>query len=41
MDTVADFLARVIAKGENPTSVAQDVTAFRRDFDTLHFVHGA
>jgi len=39
MPTLADFLARVIIQGENPEAVAADVSAFRRDFQTMRFIH--
>lgn len=38
MPTVADFLARVIVHEESPHAVAEDVTAFRQNFQTIHFV---
>ncbi len=38
MPAIAAFLARVLAKGEAPESVAAEVTAFRRPFDQLHYV---
>ncbi len=38
MPAVADFLARVLARGEAPEAVAPEVTAFRRRFDKLHYV---
>lgn len=39
METIADFLARVIVQAENPASVAPDVSTFRREFQTIHFIH--
>lgn len=38
MPAVARFVARVLVKGESPESLAPEVTAFRRDFQELHFV---
>ena len=38
MPIIADFLARVIVNNEDPLSVAPDVTAFRKNFQTIHFV---
>ena len=38
MPAVARFIARVLVKGEAPESLAPEVTAFRRDFQELHFL---
>ncbi|GAB5492714.1 MAG: serine hydroxymethyltransferase [Phototrophicaceae bacterium] len=38
MPIIADFLARIIVSNEDPLSVAPDVTTFRKNFQTIHFV---
>ncbi len=42
METIAEFMARVLVKGENPQSVRHDVEAFRLPRQTLYynFDHG-
>ncbi len=37
MQDVADLIARVVAKGEDPKKVARDVAAMRREFRSVHF----
>jgi glycine hydroxymethyltransferase len=41
MDEVAALVARVVVAGEDPKSVARDVAALRRDFNTVQFCYGA
>ncbi len=38
METLAGFIADVLLERRAPQSVAPEVTAFRREFDRLHFV---
>jgi len=40
MPELADFIVRVLAKGEAPERVAPAVTAFRKRFRTLRYVRG-
>ena len=37
MVEIADFMTRIVVKGENPPSVAKDVSEFRRDFQRVHY----
>jgi len=37
MREAADLIARVAAKGESPETVAADVSALRKDFNTIHY----
>lgn len=37
MGEVADLIARVVVKGEDPAGVAKDVAALRRDFQSVHY----
>lgn len=37
MEQIADFMARVIVEQESPAEVAQDVTAFRQNYQTLYY----
>ena len=37
MDAIAGFMARVLVEGEEPEKVAQDVTDFRRSYQTLYY----
>ncbi len=37
MAEVADLMARVAIQGEDPATVAKDVAALRRDFNTVHY----
>jgi glycine hydroxymethyltransferase len=38
MAAIARLMARVLLDGEDATIVRSDVTAFRKDFRTVHFV---
>ena len=38
MPDIANFIARVLIKGETPETVAPDVTAFKSRFNNLHFI---
>jgi glycine hydroxymethyltransferase len=38
MLTVADFITRILVKGEPPEQVKPEIIAFRQQFQTLHFV---
>jgi glycine hydroxymethyltransferase len=38
MEDIAGFIARIVVKGDRPESVRNDVVAFRRDYQTLHYV---
>jgi glycine hydroxymethyltransferase len=38
MEDIAGFIARIVVKGDRPESVRNDVIAFRRDYQTLHYV---
>ena len=42
MEQIADFIARVVVEQESPAEVAQDVAAFRQNYQTLYycFDHG-
>ena len=42
MEQIADFIARVVVEQESPARVAQDVAAFRQNYQTLYycFDHG-
>jgi glycine hydroxymethyltransferase len=37
MQTIADFMARVLVKGEEVEKVGKDVTAFREPFQTVYY----
>jgi len=37
METIADFMARVMVKGEDVERVGKDVTAFREPFQTVYY----
>jgi len=37
MDTIADFVARVLVEKEAPQGVAEDVTEFRKGYQTLYY----
>jgi glycine hydroxymethyltransferase len=37
METIADFIARVLVRGEDPTSVGKDVVDFRLPRQTLYY----
>ncbi len=37
MQTIADFMARVLVKGEDVEKVGKDVTAFREPFQTVYY----
>lgn len=37
METVADFIARVLVNGEKPESVARDVVDFRASYQTVYY----
>ncbi|HYY91785.1 MAG TPA: serine hydroxymethyltransferase [Candidatus Dormibacteraeota bacterium] len=37
MEEIADLLTRVVVKGEEPRSVAKDVSEFRKDFQRVHY----
>lgn len=37
MAEVAEFIQRVVVKGQDPRRVARDVAEFRRDFQTIHY----
>jgi hypothetical protein len=37
MGTIADFIARVLVKGENPETVGKDVMDFRLPKQTLYY----
>ncbi len=37
MDIVAEFIERIVAKGEDPAAVKKDVTEFKKNFNTVHF----
>lgn len=41
MDEVADLIARVVVKGEDPAKVKEDVKALKRGFDTLQYCFNA
>ena len=38
MAGVAELMARILVKGEDPATVRPDVVAFRADFQTLHYM---
>ena len=42
MDTIADFIARVLVEGQSPSVVAEEVVEFRQGYQTLYydFDHG-
>ncbi|MCB0257435.1 MAG: serine hydroxymethyltransferase, partial [Anaerolineae bacterium] len=42
MDTIADFMARVLVEGQSPSVVAEEVVEFRQGYQTLYydFDHG-
>jgi glycine hydroxymethyltransferase len=42
MEQIADFIARVVVEHERPAEMAQDVAAFRQNYQTLSycFDHG-
>ena len=37
MDVVAEFMTRVVMKGENTKRVADDVSVFRKDYQKVHY----
>ena len=37
MDQVAEYISRVVIKGEDTTNVAKDVAEFKKDFSKIHF----
>lgn len=37
MDRIAEFISRIIVKGEEPEKVAKDVAEFRRQFNTVKY----
>ena len=37
METIADFISRVLVDGVEPESIADDVIAFREPFQTLYY----
>lgn len=37
METIADFMARVLVERESPEAVGQDVVAFRLGYQTLYY----
>lgn len=37
MVAIAELMARVIVKGEQPSSIVEDVRAFKRDFTKVHY----
>ncbi len=37
MERIAEFISRVLVKGERPEEVAREVARFRKDFQTLHY----
>ena len=41
MDEVAELMARVVVKGDDPKSVAGDVAGLRGSFSTIQFCYGA
>lgn len=41
MDEVADLIARVVVKGEDPAKVKEDVKALKKGFDTLQYCFNA
>lgn len=41
MDEVADLIARVVVKGEDPAKVKEDVKTLKRGFDTLQYCFNA
>ncbi len=42
MDTLADFMARILIERQSPEDVAEDVIEFRQGYQTLfyNFDHG-
>ncbi|MFL5258764.1 MAG: hypothetical protein ACJ8AS_03355 [Hyphomicrobiales bacterium] len=38
MEDIVGFIARIVVKGDRPESVRNDAVAFRRDYQTLHYV---
>jgi glycine hydroxymethyltransferase len=38
MEYIAGFIARILVKDGRPESVRNDVVAFRRDYQTRHYV---
>lgn len=39
MPRLADLIARVLVKGEDPVSVRHDTIALRKSFTQLHYIH--
>lgn len=37
MDTIADFIARILVEGATPEDLVDDVVAFRRSYQTLYY----
>jgi glycine hydroxymethyltransferase len=37
MEEIAEFMTRVVVKGEQPRNVAKDVSEFRKDFQRVHY----
>jgi len=37
MERIAEFIGRVLVRGEEPERVAREVAEFRKDFQTLHY----
>ena len=37
MDQVAEYISRVVIKGEDPASVAKDVAEFKKDYSKIHY----
>ena len=41
MKQVAEFIARVVVKKEDPAKVREDVKAFKKDFATIQYCFNA
>jgi glycine hydroxymethyltransferase len=37
MEHIADFMTRIVVKGEDPRRVASDVSEFRKDYQKVHY----
>jgi glycine hydroxymethyltransferase len=37
MDTIADFMARVLIEKQSPATVGEDVIEFRQGYQTLYY----